>query len=100
LALLLWNYENSSHIETSASDDNDHHCRLFYGNQFRRPAFFDPKQPAEAVVSAEAIKDQTGYTTVYRDPNGLGPDGEKFLGRRNYTIVSGSIVDQSKGFDI
>ena len=67
---------------------------------FVGPLFFGPNQPTEVVVSAEATKGQTGYTTVYRDPNGLGPDGEKFVGRRNYTIVSGSIIDQSKGFDI
>ena len=64
------------------------------GNGFVSPLLFGPNQPAEAT------KGQTGYTTVYRDPNGPGPDGKRFVGRRNYTIVSGKIIDQSKGFEI
>ena len=67
---------------------------------FVGPLFGGPNQPIGAVASAEATNGQTGYTTVYRDPNGPGPDGKRFVGRRNYTIVSGSIIDQSKGFDI
>jgi len=67
---------------------------------FVDPLLFGQNQLIGPIVSAEATKGQTGYTTVYRDPNGLGPDGKRFVGRRNYTIVSGSIIDQSKGFDI
>jgi hypothetical protein len=67
---------------------------------FVGPLLGGPNQPIGAVASAEATNGQTGYTTVYRDPNGPGPDGKRFVGRRNYTIVSGSIIDQSKGFDI
>lgn len=70
------------------------------GNGFVGPLLFGPNQPIGAVVSAEASKGQTGYTTVYRDPNGPGPDGKRFVGRRNYTVVSGKIIDQSKGFEI
>ena len=70
------------------------------GNGFVGPLLFGPNQLRGAVVSAEATKGQTGYTTVYRDPNGPGPDGKRFVGRRNYTIVSGMIIDQSKGFEI
>ena len=67
---------------------------------FVDPLLFGQNQLIGPNVSADATKGQTGYTTVYRDPNGLGPDGKRFVGRRNYTIVSGSIIDQSKGFDI
>jgi len=70
------------------------------GNGFVGPLLFGPNQLIGAVVSAETTKGQTGYTTVYRDPNGPGPDGKRFVGRGNYTIVSGKIIDQSKGFDI
>ena len=67
---------------------------------FVGPHLISPHQPIGAVASAEATKGQTGYTTVFRDPNGPGPDGNRFVGRRNYTIVSGMIIDQSKGFEI
>ena len=67
---------------------------------FVGPLLCGPNQPIGAVASAEATKGQTGYTTVFRDPNGAGPDGKRFVGRRNYTIVSGIIIDQSKGFEI
>ena len=67
---------------------------------FIGPLLYGQNQPIGAVASAEATKGQTGYTTIYRDPNGLGPDGRRFIGRRNYTIVSGKIIDQSKGFEI
>ena len=70
------------------------------GNGIVGSLLFGSNQPVGAGVSAEATNGQTGYTTVYRDPNGPGPDGERFVGRRNYTIVSGEIIDQSKGFDI
>ena len=59
-----------------------------------------PIQPGGVVASAEAATGQTGYTTIFRDPNGPGPDGTRFVGRRNYTIISGQVIDQSKGFDI
>ncbi len=70
------------------------------GNGFLGSLVFGTNQPIGAIASAEAARAQTGYTTVYRDPNGPGPDGKRFVGRRNYTIVSGKIIDQSKGFDI
>ena len=70
------------------------------GNGFVSALLFGLNQPIGAVLSTETIKGQTGYTTVYRDPYGPGPDGKRFVGRRNYTIVSGMIIDQSKGFEI
>jgi hypothetical protein len=70
------------------------------GNGFVSLLLFGLNQPMGAVLSTEPTKGQTGYTTVYRDPNGPGPDGKRFVGRRNYKIVSGKIIDQSKGFEI
>ena len=67
---------------------------------FVGPLLGGSNQPIGAVASAETTKGQTGYTTVFRDPNGPGPDGKRFVGRRNYTIVSGMVIDQSKGFEI
>jgi len=69
-------------------------------NSFTGPLLFGPNQLIRAAVFAEANLGQSGYTTVYRNPNGPGPDGKKFVGRRNYTLVSGMVIDQSKGFEI
>ena len=69
-------------------------------NGFAGPLLFGSNQLINASVFAESNLGQSGYTTVYRDPNGPGPDGQRFVGRRNYTIISGMIIDQSKGFEI
>lgn len=70
------------------------------GNGFHGQLLFGPNQPTGAVLSADGTELQAGYTTVYKDPNGPAPDGKRFIGRRYYTIVSGHIIDQSKGFEI
>ena len=70
------------------------------GNGFVSLLLFGQNQLEMAMLSAGSAVGQTGYTTVYRDPNGPGPDGKRFVGRRNYTIVSGKIIDQTKGFEI
>ncbi len=73
------------------------------GNGLAGPQLFGPNHQTGASgysASEEAPKSHTGYTTVYKDPNGPGPDGQRFVGRRNYTIVSGVTIDQSKGFEI